>query len=109
MSLATISPAPSRKFSQNPFVTFYQSSIGKKTHVVATLQLAQQNRVAKSTKYAVAGYQRSTLASRTMVVTLGLNNLKLSESISRGGFILAWLVFAGFAVIPIVILLGFLK
>lgn len=240
MSVATFSPAPSRKFSKNSFVAFYQSSIGKKiivgvtgliwvayvlghlignlqifmgqdrinaysqflhslgpllwfvriilivalvTHVVATLQLAQQNRVAKSTKYAVEGYQRSTLASRTMVVTglfvlcfiiyhvlhltlhvthpqyrhlydslgrhdvyrmlilgfkkpllsvfyilgvfflgshlshgigsviqtLGLNNRKISESISRTGVVLGWLVFAGFAVIPIVVLLGFLK
>jgi hypothetical protein len=33
----------------------------------------------------------------------------LSESISKGGFILAWLVFAGYAVIPISILLGFIK
>jgi succinate dehydrogenase cytochrome b subunit len=240
MSVATFSPAPSRKFSENPFVAFYQSSIGKKiivgvtgliwvayvlghlignlqifmgqdqinaysqflhslgpllwfvriilivalvAHVVATLQLAQENRAAKGTKYAVAAYQRSTLASRTMVVTglfvlcfiiyhvlhltvqvthpqyrhlydslgrhdvyrmlilgfrkpllslfyilgvfflgghlshgiasvtqtLGLNNWKISESIARGGVILAWLVFAGFAVIPITILLGFLK
>jgi succinate dehydrogenase / fumarate reductase, cytochrome b subunit len=239
MSVATFSPAPSRKFSTNPVVSFYQSSIGKKivvgvtgliwvayvlghlignlqiflgqdrinaysqflhglgpvlwavrivlvvalvTHVVATLQLAQQNRVAKSAKYAVAGYQRSTLASRTMVVTglfvlcfivyhvlhltlevthpqlrglrdsigrhdvyrmlilsfrepllslfyvlgafflgghlshgiasvtqtLGLNNRKISESISKAGVTLGWLVFAGFAVIPIVILLGFI-
>jgi succinate dehydrogenase / fumarate reductase, cytochrome b subunit len=240
MSVATFSPAPQKKWSKNPFVAFYQSSIGKKiivgitgliwvlyvlghlvgnlqiflgqdrinaysqflhglgpllwvariilvvalvTHVVATLQLAQENRVAKTAKYAVPGYQRSTLASRTMVVTglfvlcfvvyhilhftlevthpqyrelhdslgrhdvyrmlilsfrkplislfyvlgvfflaghlshgiasvtqtLGVNNRKLSESISKGGFILAWLVFAGYAVIPISILLGFIK
>lgn len=240
MAVATFSPAPQRKFSKNPFVAFYQSSIGKKiivgitgliwvlyvlghlvgnlqiflgqdrinayaqflhdlgpllwavriilvvalvTHIVATLQLAQENRVAKSTKYAVAAYQRSTLASRTMVVTglfvlcfvvyhildftlqvthpqyrelhdslgrhdvyqmlllgfkeplislfyllgvfflanhlshgiasvtqtLGLNNRKLSESLSKGGFILAWLVFAGYAVIPLSILLGLIK
>jgi succinate dehydrogenase cytochrome b subunit len=240
MSVATFSPAPSRNFSNNPLVAFYQSSIGKKiivgvtgliwlayvlghlvgnlqifmgqnqinaysqflhglgpllwavrivlivalvTHVVATLQLAQENRVARSRKYAVASYQRSTLASRTMVLsglfvlcfiiyhvlhltlqvthpqyrqlhdslerhdvyrmlilgfrkpllslfyllglfflaghlshgiasvtqTLGINNRILSESISRGGVILAWLVFAGFAVIPVAILLGLLK
>jgi len=236
MSVATFTPAPSKKFSKNSIVAFYQSSIGKKTvvgvtgliwvlyvlghlagnlqiflgqnrinayaeflhnlgpvlwavrivlivalvmHVVATLQLARENRVAKSTKYAVAGYQRSTLASRTMVVTglfvlcfvvyhilhftlqvthpqyrdlhdslgrhdvyrmmilgfreplvslfyllavfflgshlshgiasviqtLGVDNRKLSESITKSGTVLAWLVFAGFAVIPIVILL----
>jgi succinate dehydrogenase / fumarate reductase, cytochrome b subunit len=235
MSVATFTPAPSKKFSKNPIIAFYQSSIGKKTivgvtgliwvayvlghlagnlqiflgpnrinayaqflhdlgpmlwavrivlvialvtHVVATLQLARENRVAKSTKYAVPGYQRSTLASRTMVVTglfvlcfvvyhilhftlqvthpqyrdlhdslgrhdvyrmmilgfrkplislfyilgvfflanhlshgiasviqtLGVNNRKLTESISKGGAVLAWLVFGGFAVIPIVIL-----
>jgi succinate dehydrogenase / fumarate reductase, cytochrome b subunit len=240
MAVATLSPAPQRKFSKNPFAAFYRSSIGKKiivgitgliwvlyvlghlagnlqiflgqdrinayaqflqglgpllwavriilvvalvTHIVATLQLAQENRVAKSTKYAVPGYQRSTLASRTMVVTglfvlcfviyhilhftlqvthpqyrelhdslgrhdvyrmlilsfskplislfyilgvfflgghlshgiasvtqtLGVNNRKLSESILKGGFILAWLVFAGYAVIPISVLLGFIK
>src|ERR1700751_1338163 len=235
MSVATFTPAPSKKFSKNLIVAFYQSSIGKKTvvgvtgliwvlyvlghlagnlqiflgqnrinayaeflhnlgpvlwavrivlivalvmHVVATLQLAQENRVAKSTKYAVATYQRSTLASRTMLVTglfvlcfvvyhilhftlqvthpqyrnlhdslgrhdvyrmmilcfrkplislfyvlgvfflanhlshgiasvlqtLGVDNRKLTESISKGGTILSWLVFAGFAVIPVVIL-----
>ena len=232
--------APSRKFSKNPFVAFYQSSIGKKIvvsvtgliwifyvlghlagnlqiflgqerinayaqflhdlgpllwavrivlivalilHVIATLQLAQENRAAKSAKYAVAGYRRSTLASRTMVVTglfvlcfviyhilhftlevthpqfrhlhdavgrhdvyrmmilgfkkplislfyilgvfflgthlshgiasvtqtLGINNRKLTESITKGGAILAWLVFAGFAVIPIFVLFGFIR
>jgi succinate dehydrogenase / fumarate reductase cytochrome b subunit len=236
MSVATYTTAPSKKFSKNLLVAFYQSSIGKKTvvgvtgliwvvyvlghlagnlqiflgqnrinayaeflhnlgpvlwavrivlivalvmHVVATLQLAQENRAAKSTKYAVATYQRSTLASRTMLVTglfvlcfvvyhilhftlqvthpqyrnlhdslgrhdvyrmmilgfrkplislfyvlgvfflanhlshgiasvlqtLGVDNRKLTESISKGGTILAWLVFAGFAVIPVVILL----
>jgi hypothetical protein len=30
MSVATISPAPLRRFSKNPFVAFYQSSIGKR-------------------------------------------------------------------------------
>ena len=39
------------------------------THIVATIQLAQENRLAKPQKYAVAGYQRSTLASRTMIVS----------------------------------------
>jgi succinate dehydrogenase cytochrome b subunit len=38
-------------------------------HIVATIQLAQENRLAKPQKYAVAGYQRSTLASRTMIVS----------------------------------------
>jgi succinate dehydrogenase / fumarate reductase, cytochrome b subunit len=126
MSVAIVSNAPGRKFSKNPLVAFYQSSIGKKyvvavtalllilyvlghlvgnlqiymgsdrinayakflhglgpilwlvrviliaafvTHIVATIQLAQENRLAKPQKYAVAGYQRSTLASRTMLVS----------------------------------------
>ncbi|MGA8657100.1 MAG: succinate dehydrogenase cytochrome b subunit [Chthoniobacterales bacterium] len=38
-------------------------------HIVATIQLAIQNRRAKPQKYAVAGYQRSTTASRTMIVS----------------------------------------
>jgi succinate dehydrogenase / fumarate reductase, cytochrome b subunit len=126
MAVATLSPAPQRKFSKNPFAAFYQSSIGKKyivaitalflvlyvfghllgnlqiymgpdrinayakflhdlgpilwtvrvvliaafvMHIVATIQLAQENRLAKSQKYAVTGYQRSTFASRTMIVS----------------------------------------
>jgi succinate dehydrogenase / fumarate reductase, cytochrome b subunit len=126
MSVATVSNAPGRKFSKNPLIAFYQSSIGKKyvvagtalllilyvlghlvgnlqiymgqdrinayakflhdlgpilwvvrvvliaafvTHIVATIELAQENRLAKPQKYAVAGYQRSTLASRTMLVS----------------------------------------
>jgi succinate dehydrogenase / fumarate reductase cytochrome b subunit len=126
MPEATLSSAPARKFSNNPAIAFYQSSIGKKfvvavtalililyvlghlvgnlqiymghnqinayakflhdlgpilwviraallaalvTHVVATIQLANQNRLAKPQKYAVAGYQRSTLASRTMIMS----------------------------------------
>ena len=39
------------------------------THIVATIQLAQENRLAKPQKYAVAHYQRSTIASRTMIVS----------------------------------------
>jgi|HubBroStandDraft_6_1064221.scaffolds.fasta_scaffold109854_2 succinate dehydrogenase / fumarate reductase cytochrome b subunit len=126
MSVAIPSTAPARKFSKNPLVAFYQSSIGKKyvvavtalflilyvlghlvgnlqiymgpdrinayakflhdlgpilwavrvvliaafvTHIVATIQLAQENRLAKPQKYAVAGYQRSTTASRTMLIS----------------------------------------
>jgi succinate dehydrogenase / fumarate reductase, cytochrome b subunit len=126
MSAATLSPVPVRKFSKNPAIAFYQSSIGKKivvgvtalililyvlghlignlqiyigqdrinayakflhdlgpilwvvrivllaafvTHIVATIQLAQENRLANPQKYAVAGYQRSTLASRTMLIS----------------------------------------
>ena len=126
MSVATASPAPARKFSSNPVVAFYQSSIGKKvvvavtgiclmlfvlghllgnlqiylgeeqlnsysqhlqdlgpllwivriallaivvTHIVSTIQLALQNRAAKPQKYVIKGYQRSTLASRTMVIS----------------------------------------
>ena len=119
MSVATFTPAPSKKFSKNPVVAFYQSSVGKKlivavtalililyvlghllgnlqiyigqdrinayaeflhdlgpilwvirifllaafvTHIVATIQLAQENRLAKLQKYAVAHHQRSTIA-----------------------------------------------
>jgi succinate dehydrogenase / fumarate reductase cytochrome b subunit len=39
------------------------------THIVATIQLAQENRVARPQKYAVAHYERSTIASRTMLVS----------------------------------------
>src|SRR6516164_8041586 len=126
MSVATFTPAPSKKFSKNPVVAFYQSSVGKKlivavtalililyvlghlvgnlqiyigqdrinayakflhdlgpilwvirifllaafvTHIVATIQLAQENRLAKPQKYAVAHHQRSTIVSRTMIVS----------------------------------------
>lgn len=126
MSAATISTASGRKFSKNPFVAFYQSSIGKKyivaitalflvlyvlghllgnlqiymgpdrinayakflhdlgpilwtvrviliaafvVHIVATIQLALENRLAKPQKYAVTDYQRSTLVARTMIVS----------------------------------------
>jgi len=126
MSVATRSAIPVRKFSSNPLIAFYQSSVGKKiivgltalililyvlghlvgnlqiyigqgrinayakflhdlgpilwvirvfllaafvTHIVATIQLAQENRLAKPQKYAVAYYQRSTIASRTMLVS----------------------------------------
>ena len=126
MSVATRSAVPVRKFSNNPLIAFYQSSIGKKlivavtalvlilyvlghllgnlqiyigqdrintyakflhdlgpilwvirvfllaafvTHIVATIQLAQENRLARPQKYAVAHYERSTIASRTMLVS----------------------------------------
>jgi succinate dehydrogenase / fumarate reductase cytochrome b subunit len=126
MSVAILPTAPVRKFSKNPLIAFYQSSIGKKyivavtalllilyvlghllgnlqiymgqdrinayakflhdlgpiiwvvrviliaafvTHIVATIQLAQENRRAKPQKYAVAGYQRSSVAWRTMIVS----------------------------------------
>jgi succinate dehydrogenase / fumarate reductase, cytochrome b subunit len=126
MPEATLFPPPVRKFSHNPVVAFYQSSIGKKivvgvtalvligyvlghlvgnlqiyigrnqinayakllhdlgpilwmirafllaafvTHIVATIQLAHENRLAKPQKYAVPGYQRATLASRTMLIS----------------------------------------
>jgi succinate dehydrogenase / fumarate reductase cytochrome b subunit len=126
MSVATLPTTRARKFSKNPLIAFYQSSIGKKyvvavtalllilyvlghlvgnlqiylgpdrinayakflhdlgpilwvvrvillaafvIHIVATIQLAQENRLANPQKYAVAGYQRSTLASRTMIVS----------------------------------------
>jgi succinate dehydrogenase / fumarate reductase cytochrome b subunit len=126
MSVATLPTTRARKFSRNPLIAFYRSSIGKKyvvavtalllilyvlghlvgnlqiylgpdrinayakflhdlgpilwvirvillaafvIHIVATIQLAQENRLANPQKYAVAGYQRSTLASRTMIVS----------------------------------------
>jgi len=126
MPEVTLSAPHLRKFSKNPVIAFYQSSIGKKvvvgitalililyvlghlignlqiymgqnqinayakllhdlgpilwavrfvllaafvTHIVATIQLAHENRLAKPQKYAVPGYQRSTLASRTMIVS----------------------------------------
>jgi succinate dehydrogenase / fumarate reductase cytochrome b subunit len=126
MSVATLPTTRARKFSKNPLIAFYQSSIGKKyvvavtalllvlyvlghlvgnlqiylgpdrinayakflhdlgpilwvvrvillaafvIHIAATIQLAQENRLAKPQKYAVAGYQRSTMASRTMIVS----------------------------------------
>jgi succinate dehydrogenase / fumarate reductase cytochrome b subunit len=41
--------------------------------------------------------------------TLGINNRKVSGLISNGGRALSWLIFAGFASIPITVLLGILK
>jgi succinate dehydrogenase / fumarate reductase, cytochrome b subunit len=38
-------------------------------HIVATVQLTIQNRRAKPQKYAVPGYRKSTLASRTMIIS----------------------------------------
>ena len=38
-------------------------------HIVATVQLTVENRRAKPQKYAVPGHQRSTTASRTMIVS----------------------------------------
>jgi succinate dehydrogenase / fumarate reductase cytochrome b subunit len=126
MDAAALPSAPTRKFSRNPLIAFYQSSIGKKIvvavtgaialiyvighlvgnlqifisparlnaygeflhslgpllwlirifllaafllHIVATIQVTLQNRQAKPEKYAVRGYQRSTVASRTMIVS----------------------------------------
>lgn len=126
MPAVTVSPPTARRFSPNPLVAFYQSSIGKKwvvaltavvlivyvlghlagnlqiymgqdrinnyaeflhnlgpllwlvrlillacfvIHIVATIQLTIQNREAKPQKYAVPGYQASTPASRTMIVS----------------------------------------
>jgi succinate dehydrogenase / fumarate reductase, cytochrome b subunit len=126
MSVATVPKAPARRFSKNPLIAFYQSSIGKKlvvavtavllvlyvfghllgnlqiylgpdrinnyakflhdlgpllwlvriillaafvTHITATIQLAHENQLAKPQKYAVTGYKRSTIASRTMIVS----------------------------------------
>jgi succinate dehydrogenase / fumarate reductase, cytochrome b subunit len=39
------------------------------SHIVATIQLTVENRRAKPQKYAVAAYQRSTIASRTMIIS----------------------------------------
>src|SRR5258708_19691861 len=36
MAMATIPPSPARRFSANPFIAFYQSSIGKKIIVALT-------------------------------------------------------------------------
>jgi succinate dehydrogenase / fumarate reductase cytochrome b subunit len=41
--------------------------------------------------------------------TLGVNNRKVSGLISNGGRALSWLIFAGYASIPITVLLGILK
>jgi succinate dehydrogenase / fumarate reductase, cytochrome b subunit len=38
-------------------------------HIVATIQLARDNRRAKPAKYAVRAYQTSTLAARTMLIS----------------------------------------
>jgi succinate dehydrogenase cytochrome b subunit len=149
-------------------------------HLTATIQLVIENRQAKPQKYAVAGFQTSTWASRTMIVTglivlcfviyhllhftfmtthpefrelhdaqgrhdtyrmvilgfqqplvsafyllsmfllfahlshglaslsqtLGINNRKLFAGISTTGRFLAWVVFVGFASIPVAVLLG---
>jgi succinate dehydrogenase / fumarate reductase cytochrome b subunit len=126
MALATVPPNPVKRFSTNPFIAFYQSSIGKKiivavsglylilfvighllgnleiylgqnhlnayaqllqqlgpflwteriililavvVHIVATIQLAIENKAAKPRKYAKTRHQASTLASRTMIYT----------------------------------------
>src|SRR6201987_5092635 len=126
MALATVPPTPVKRFSTNPFIAFYQSSIGKKivvavsglyliffvvghllgnleiylgqnhlkayanllqqlgpilwaeriilllavvVHIVATIQLAMENRAAQPKKYAVSKPQASNLASRTMIST----------------------------------------
>jgi succinate dehydrogenase / fumarate reductase, cytochrome b subunit len=41
--------------------------------------------------------------------TLGINNRRVSGLISNGGQVLSWLIFAGYASIPVTILLGVLK
>jgi len=240
MAVMTSSNAPAKKFSKNPAIAFYQSSIGRKivvagtalilvlyvlghllgnlqiylgqdqinfyakflhdlgpilwvirlvllaafvTHIVATIQLARENRLAKPHKYAVAAYKRSTLASRTMLVsglivlcfviyhllqftleatdprfhdlhdslgrhdvyrmlilgfqnpfvslfyvlalflltnhlshglaslvqTLGIDNRKVSATVTTVGQTLAWLVFAGYVSIPATIFFGIIK
>lgn len=126
MPATSATPVPARRFSLNPLLAFYQSSIGKKmvvavtgiilmlfvighllgnlevyigpeavnayaqflqnlgpilwvvriiliitvvTHIVATIQLAAQNRKAAPRKYKVVAHQRSTVASRTMLIS----------------------------------------
>jgi succinate dehydrogenase / fumarate reductase, cytochrome b subunit len=126
MPATSATPVPARRFSLNPLIAFYQSSIGKKmvvavtgiilmlfvighllgnlevylgpgavntyaqflqhlgpilwairiiliivvgTHIVATIQLAAQNRKAAPLKYKVVAHQRSTVASRTMLIS----------------------------------------
>jgi succinate dehydrogenase / fumarate reductase cytochrome b subunit len=41
--------------------------------------------------------------------TLGLNSRKTAHNLEVGGTVLAWLIFAGYASIPVSIFLGFLK
>jgi succinate dehydrogenase / fumarate reductase cytochrome b subunit len=104
------------------------------THIVATIQLANENRVAKPQKYAVAGYQRMLilgfrnplvslfyvlglflLASHlshgfeSVTQTLGINNRRISCFVSVGGQTLTWLIFAGYVSIPASILLGIIR
>ncbi len=57
--------------------------------------------------FLLAGHLSHGFASVTQ--TLGINNRKLSGLISNGGRVLAWLIFAGYASIPITVLLGVLK
>jgi succinate dehydrogenase / fumarate reductase cytochrome b subunit len=152
-------------------------------HIIATIQLAIENRAAKPKKYAVSAHQASTLASRTMIYTgllvicfvvyhllqftlmwtnpeyrdlhdalgrhdvyhmvvlgfkqpliaffyaaalfllaghldhgfqsvtqtLGINNRKIGNFVSRGGRWLSWLIFAGYVSIPISVLTGLIK
>jgi succinate dehydrogenase / fumarate reductase cytochrome b subunit len=57
--------------------------------------------------FLLAGHLSHGFASVTQ--TLGINNRKLSGLISNGGRVLAWVIFAGYASIPITVLLGVLK
>jgi succinate dehydrogenase / fumarate reductase cytochrome b subunit len=41
--------------------------------------------------------------------TLGLNSRKVGPLITNGGRVLAWLIFAGYASIPLAVLTGFLR
>ena len=47
--------------------------------------------------------------SSSFFQSLGLNNKKLAPRLATGGRILAWLLFIGYASIPIAILLGFIQ
>jgi succinate dehydrogenase / fumarate reductase cytochrome b subunit len=45
----------------------------------------------------------------SLTQTLGINNRKISELLANGGRVVSWLIFAGYASIPITVLLGILK
>ena len=45
----------------------------------------------------------------SLLQTLGLNSKGLMAGITRWGTVLAWLIFAGYAAIPVAVLAGFLK
>src|SRR5437764_10286646 len=50
-----------------------------------------------------------THGSSSFFQSLGLNNQRLAPKLAIGGRIFAWLLFIGYAAIPIAVLLGFIK